>query len=860
MSDTENPGKKDALKLSSPNTLSLTKTLEAGKVKQNFQRGRSKTVTVEVKKTRTFARGAGGAAGGMVEVDRGASEATKQRMLNQAEREARLRALQQAERGAQEEKEQAAANFQADVPEPEDDFDDNGNPIVPERVEAARPERPSAAPAAPAAPTYRSPMDEIAARNLERLKNAPSNVSTARPAAAKAKPAFGAPRVAGEAEAAAEKAKKARANEGGEEYRRSGKLTIAQALGMGDDEMKMRSLSAVKRQRAKAHKKGHIIPSSQQEKIVRDVQIPEAITVQELANRMAERAVDVIKELMKLGTIATANQAIDADTAEIIVETFGHKAKRVSDADVEEHLVEDNDSPESMKPRPPVVTIMGHVDHGKTSLLDALRKTDVVAGEAGGITQHIGAYQVEVRPGEKVTFLDTPGHEAFTAMRARGAKVTDIVILVVAADDGIMPQTQEAISHAKAAGVPIIVAVNKIDKPDADPNKVKTALMNYELVPEEFGGDIQVVDVSAKQKLNLDKLLDAVLLQAEVMELKANPERRGSGSVVEARIDKGRGTVATLLLQRGTLRVGDIIVAGGSYGRVRALVDDKGNDVKEAGPSVPVEVLGLDLPPEAGDEFAAVESEKAAREIVEYRREKEKKRVVAANAKSVDQLFAIAGKTAAKELPVIVKSDVHGSAEAIVGSMAKFVDEEVKVKVLLSGVGAINESDVTLAQSTGAMILAFNVRATPKAKELASAQKVDIRYYSIIYNLIDDIKAALSGLLSPELREDFIGYAEIREVFNITKVGKIAGCMVTDGIIKRGCKVRLLRDNVVIHEGTLKTLKRFKDEVKEVKQGFECGMAFENYEDIRQGDQIECFEVQSHAREVGTKTAEQASA
>ncbi|PZP84794.1 MAG: translation initiation factor IF-2 [Azospirillum brasilense] len=861
MSDNGNNGKKDALKLTSPSTLSLTKTLEAGKVKQNFQRGRSKTVTVEVKKTRTFAR----AQGGMVEVDRGASEATKQRLLSQAEREARLRALQQAEKAA-DEREQYK-NFEPEFDDRDDEQDDAAvaqEPVA-EADEAVQAETAGEA-AAPAEAkpvakpsVLRTPMDELAARNLERLKNAPSNAANvaAKPAAGAVKrtPNFGAPRVAGEAEAAAEKAKKARTS-GEEEYRRSGKLTISQALGM-DDEIKMRSLSAVKRQRAKAHKKGHIIPSSQQEKIVRDVQIPEAITVQELANRMAERAVDVIKELMKLGTIATANQAIDADTAELIVETFGHKGRRVSDADVEEHLVEDNDTDETLRARPPVVTIMGHVDHGKTSLLDALRETDVVAGEAGGITQHIGAYQVEVAGGQKVTFLDTPGHEAFTAMRARGAKVTDIVVLVVAADDGIMPQTQEAISHAKAAGVPIIVAVNKIDKPDADPQKVKTALMNYDLVPEEFGGDIMVVEVSAKQKLNLDKLLEAILLQAEVMELKANPDRRGSGSVVEARVDKGRGAVATLLLQRGTLRVGDIIVAGASYGRVRALIDDKGNDVKEAGPSVPVEVLGLDLPPEAGDEFAAVENEKAAREITEYRREKEKKRVVAANTKSVDQLFAIAGKTAAKELPIIIKADVHGSAEAIVGSLHKFHDEEVKVRVLLSGVGAITESDVTLAQATGALILAFNVRAMPKAKDLASAQKVDIRYYSIIYNLIDDVKAALSGLLSPELREDFIGYAEIRDVFNITKVGKVAGCMVTDGTIKRGCKVRLLRDNVVIHEGTLKTLKRFKDEVKEVKAGFECGMAFENYDDIRPNDMIECFEVQSLARTVETKTAEQ---
>jgi translation initiation factor IF-2 len=857
MSDNDNNSKKEALKLSSPSTLSLTKTLDAGKVKQNFQRGRSKTVTVEVKKTRTFARGTGG----MVEVDRGASEATKQRMLNQAEREARLRALQQAEKAA-DEREQATANFApAELEDEEDDFVEAApEGEVAEEAGAEAPASPKAA--APKPATVRTPLDELAARNLERLKNAPSNASAAAKPATTVKraPSFGPAKVAGAAEQEADK-RKARATQGAEdEYRRSGKLTISQALGMGDDEIRMRSLSAVKRQRAKVKGKSNIIPSSMQEKIIRDVQIPEAITVQELANRMAERAVDVIKELMKLGTIATVNQAIDTDTAEIIVETFGHRAKRVSDADVEDHLVEDADTDATMQSRPPVVTIMGHVDHGKTSLLDALRKTDVVAGEAGGITQHIGAYQVEIPSGEKITFLDTPGHEAFTAMRARGAKVTDIVILVVAADDGIMPQTQEAISHAKAAGVPIIVAVNKIDKPEADAQKVKTALMNYELVPEEFGGDIMVVEVSAKQRINLDKLLEAVLLQAEVMELKANPDRRGSGSVVEARIDKGRGTVATLLVQRGTLSVGDIVVAGSSYGRVRALINDKGQDVKEAGPSVPVEILGLDAPPEAGDEFAAVESEKAARDIVEYRRQKEKNRVTAANTKSVDQLFAIAGKTAAKELPIIVKSDVHGSAEAIVGSMHKFHDEEVKVRVLLSGVGAITESDVTLAQATGAMILAFNVRAVPKAKELAQQQKVDIRYYSIIYNLIDDVKAALSGMLAPELREDFIGYAEIREVFNITKVGKVAGCMVTDGVIKRGCKVRLLRDNVVIHEGTLKTLKRFKDEVKDVKQGFECGMAFESYDDIRAGDMIECFEVQSFARTVEQKKAEPSQA
>lgn len=848
MSDNGNSGKKDALKLSSPTTLSLTKTLEAGKVKQNFQRGRSKTVTVEVKKTRTFQRGTGGA--GMVEVDRGASEATKQRMLNQAEREARLRALQQAERAGEEERQEQFANFTPEVD------DRTGGEDAEFETEATETEV-AAAPAAAGAPAARrAPLDDLAARNLERLRNAPVRQATTTAPAAKAAPKFTRPAALSAAEEAAERKKAAkRVETGEEEYKRGGKLTITQALGMDDSTMRMRSLSAVKRQRAKTHKKGHIIPSSQQEKIVREVQIPEAITVQELANRMAERAVDVIKELLKLGTMATVNQSIDADTAELIVDVFGHKAKRVSDADVEDHLVQDEDSTESMLPRSPVVTIMGHVDHGKTSLLDALRKTDVVSGEAGGITQHIGAYQVELPSGDRVTFLDTPGHEAFTAMRMRGAKVTDIVVLVVAADDGIMPQTEEAISHAKAAGVPIIVAINKIDKPDADANRVKTALMNYELVAEDFGGDTMVVEVSAKERLNLDKLLETILLQAEVMELKANPDRRASGSVVEARVDRGRGAVATILVQRGTIKVGDLVVAGSAYGRVRALINDKGVDIKEAGPSVPVEILGLDGAPDAGDEFAVVESEKAARDITEYRREKEKKRLVVAGTRSLDQLFAIAGKTAAKELPLIIKSDVQGSTEAIIGSLHKFLDDEVKVRVLLSGVGAISESDVTLAQATGAIIVAFNVRAMPKAKELAAAQKVDIRYYSIIYNLIDDIKAALSGLLSPELREDFIGYAEIREVFNITKYGKVAGCMVTDGVVKRGAKVRLLRENVVIHEGTLKTLKRFKDEVKEVKSGFECGMAFENYEDIRPGDQIECFEVQSVARTVEAKAA-----
>jgi translation initiation factor IF-2 len=847
MVDSSNKNK-DALKLTSPSTLSLTKTVESGKVRQNFQRGRSKTVTVEVKKTRTFARGNGG----VVEVDRGASDAKKQRMISQAEREARLKALQQADAADDDALSykviKPTLSFAEDKPE-----ESTSEADIAQSAEAT--ETTENTETAEKAPATAMPADDLAMRNLRALKDAPSNRNTAPAAEAKGPAAAKRPAAVKRGNDAPEKAAAPKKSKLNPEERRSGKLTIAQALGM-DDENRMRSLASVRRQRAKIAKKSNSVPSSQQEKFSREVTIPENITVQDLANRMAERTVDVIRELMKLGTIATPHQAVDADTAELICEAFNHTAKRVSEADVEDQLLQNDDDEADMKPRPPVVTIMGHVDHGKTSLLDALREKNVVAGEAGGITQHIGAYQVALPGGEKVTFLDTPGHEAFTAMRARGAKVTDIVVLVVAADDGIMPQTKEAINHAKSAGVPIIVAVNKIDKPDADPSKVKNELMQYELVPEEFGGDIMTVDISALQKLNLDKLLEAIMLQAEMMELKANPSRRASGTVIEARVDRGRGTVATLLVQRGSLKTGDIVVAGSSYGRVRVVIDDQGKQLKMAGPSMPVEILGFAQPPLAGDEFAVVENEKSAREITEYRQEVEKKRVVQANAKSVDQLFVAAGVNATRELNIIIKGDVQGSVEAIIASLARFDSDEVKARIIHSGAGAINESDITLAQATGAMILAFNVRAMPKAKEQATAENTNIRYYSVIYQLIDDVKAALSGLLSPELHEDFIGYAEIREVFNITKAGKVAGCMITDGIVKRGAKVRLLRDNVVIHEGMLKTLKRFKEEVKEVKSGFECGMAFENYEDIREKDMIECFEIKEVAREVQAKALE----
>ena len=570
---------------------------------------------------------------------------------------------------------------------------------------------------------------------------------------------------------------------------------------------------------------------------------------------MAERGGDVIKALMKMGVMATINQTIDAETAELIVDEFGHRMVRVSDSDVELGLMttQTQDDEGDLVPRAPVVTVMGHVDHGKTSLLDALRKTDVVAGEAGGITQHIGAYQVTLEDGSKISFIDTPGHAAFTEMRARGANVTDLVILVVAANDGIMPQTVEALNHAKAAGVPMIVAINKIDLPEANPDKVRQELLSHELIVESLGGDVLDVEVSAKKGLNLDKLEEAILLQAEILELRSNPNRVANGTVIEAKLDKGRGPVATVLVQGGTLKTGDIFVAGAEWGRVRALVNDRGQNVKEAGPAVPVEILGLQGAPNAGDEFAVVENESKAREIAEFRQRKMREaQTLAAGRGSLEQMFSAIAAGEQKELAVVIKGDVHGSVEAIATSLTKLAEDsdEVNLRVLHSGVGAINESDVTLAGSTGAMLVGFNVRANAQAREMARRDNVDIRYYSIIYNLIDDVRGLLSGLLAPTLRETFLGNAEIREVFNITKVGKVAGCYVTEGEVRRGAKVRLLRDSVVIHEGSLKTLKRFKDEVKEVKSGFECGMAFENYDDVKAGDVIECFQVEEIAREL----------
>ena len=625
-----------------------------------------------------------------------------------------------------------------------------------------------------------------------------------------------------------------------------GRLTLVTALRA--DEVRERSVASFRRRTQRL--KGHA-SNEPKEKLVREVTIPDAITIQDLANRMTERAVDVIRLLMKQGQMATINDVIDADTAQLIAEEMGHSVRRVSESDVEEGLFDTADAEETLQPRAPVVTVMGHVDHGKTSLLDSIRSAEVAAGEAGGITQHIGAYQVTAPSGGKITFIDTPGHAAFTAMRARGAKVTDIVILVVAADDGVMPQTVEAIHHAKAAKVPIIVAINKMDKPDANPNRVRTELLQHEIQVESLGGEVVDVEVSATQKLNIDKLLEMVALQSEILDLKANPDRPAEGTVIEAKLDRGRGPVATVLVQRGTLKVGDLVVAGAEWGRVRALVSDTGETISSAGPSMPVEVLGFSGTPDAGDRLAVVENEARAREVTEYRaRQKREKTVARATGMrgSLEQMMAQAKTAGRKEFPLVIKADVQGSLEAIIGALDKLGTDEVAARVLHGGVGGISESDVTLAEASGVPIIAFNVRANKEAREAAERAGIEIRYYNIIYDLVDDVKKAMSGLLPPTLRETMLGNAQILEVFKVSKVGNIAGCRVTDGTVERGANVRLIRDNVVVHEGKLSQLKRFKDDVKEVGAGMECGMAFENYQDMRQGDVIECYRVETIQR------------
>jgi translation initiation factor IF-2 len=641
----------------------------------------------------------------------------------------------------------------------------------------------------------------------------------------------------------------AKPSRGRGDERRSGKLTITRALG-DEDGVRARSLASLRRANEKQKRSAHGGGAAAQARTAREVQVPEAITVQELANRMAERGADLVKALFKMGMPTTINATIDQDTAELLVTEFGHIIKRVSDSDVEIGIEGEADALESLQPRPPVVTIMGHVDHGKTSLLDALRGTDVVAGEAGGITQHMGAYQVTLKTGEKISFLDTPGHEAFTEMRARGAQATDIVVLVVAADDGIKPQTIEAINHVKAAGVPMIVAINKMDKAGADANRVRTELLQHDIQVEAMGGEVQDVEVSALKRTGLDELTDKILLQAEIMELKANPDRMAEGIVVEAKLDKGRGPLATVLVKRGTLNTGDIFVVGVEWGKVRALVNDKGQTVKQAGPSMPVEVLGLSGVPQAGDILSVVESEARAREVADYRQQVAlTKRTTAAPA-SLESMFAGLAEKKAMEFPVVVKADVHGSTEAIVSALNKLSTDEIRVRVLHSGVGAITESDVTLARASGAVIIGFNVRANAKARESAHQAGVPLKYYDIIYDLIDEVKAGMAGKLGPEYFENVVGRAEIREVFQAGKFGKAAGCLVVEGYIKRNLRARVLRDDVIVYNGSIASLRRFKDDVTQVEKGYECGIGLESFQDIQQGDVIETFEIEERLRQL----------
>ena len=839
MTDTKDsdPGKGKPLGLRGAGT-----GTETHHVKQSFSHGRTKSVTVETKRKRVVVPKPG-AAQATAAHPRGAIAQN----LSEAEFERRLKAVeaaksQEAERARKEKEVTAAREAELNRLRAEKDAaerEEREREIREQRAAAAEEERLAAAARAAAAPTPSSraaaaPAQVDPAAAQVQSARAEAGRSTLSPKKLPAKPV-------------AEEKKTTRAK-GDDDRRRSGKLTITNA---GDQEGRQRSMAAMKRRQERD--KRRMSGTTERERVVREVQVPDAITVQELANRMAERVAAVVKTLMQNGIMATQNQTIDADTAALIVEDFGHKVVRRSDSDVEDVIVQaSGEDAGNQQPRPPVVTIMGHVDHGKTSLLDAIRKTSVVSGEAGGITQHIGAYQVTTETGQVITFLDTPGHAAFTSMRARGAHVTDIVVLVVAADDSVMPQTIEAINHARAAGVPMIVAINKMDRPGADARKVRTQLLQHEVVVEEMGGETLDVEVSAVTGKGLDTLLENIALQAEVLDLRANPDRLAEGAVIEAKLDVGRGPVATVLVQKGTLRRGDIFVVGEQWGKVRALINDKGERVEEAGPSVPVEVLGLNGAPNAGDMLNVVDDEAKAREIADYRSRLTKdKRAAVGSATTLDQLLAKAkADRDVKELPILIKSDVQGSAEAIVQAMEKVGNAEVRVRVLHSGVGAITESDVTLADASNAPIIGFNVRANAPAREAASQKGVEIRYYSIIYDLVDDVKKAASGLLSPEVKEKFVGYAKIKEVFKITGVGKVAGCVVSEGVARRAAGVRLLRDNVVIHQGKLKTLKRFKDEVKEVLAGQECGMAFENYEDIREGDVIEIFETETVERQL----------
>jgi translation initiation factor IF-2 len=866
MVDTKTPGEKT---LSVPTkTLTLKPRVEQGTVRQSFSHGRTKQVVVEKRGKRRIGGDAPGPDAApepvvakvpakSVLTTRPATTAAPRsnsgvvlRTLTEDERTARASALADAKVRDVEERRLAEEEAKRRNSK--------------EGIEQAERE---AAEARRKAEEDRHRQDEEAKRKAEaeakkRFGEAEAKEArTAATATARALPAARAPGVAADGSDEDEGPRQIRRGPGGvarpaappkttakpAPAKQRGRLTLVTALNA--DDVRERSIASFRRRTQRL--KGHA-SNEPKEKLIRDVTIPEAITIQELANRMAERAVDVIRLLMKQGQMVKITDVIDADTAQLVAEEMGHTVKRVAAADVEEGLFDIVDDSTDTEPRSPVVTVMGHVDHGKTSLLDALRHANVVSGEAGGITQHIGAYQVtSPESGKKITFIDTPGHAAFTAMRARGAKVTDIVILVVAADDGVMPQTVEAINHAKAAKVPMIVAINKIDKPDAKPERVRTELLQYEVQVESLGGEVVDVEVSAKNKTNLDKLLEMIALQAELLDLKTNASRPAEGTVIEAKLDRGRGPVATVLVQRGTLKVGDIIVAGAEMGRVRALINDQGDTIDEAGPSVPVEVLGFNGPPEAGDRMAVVENEARARQVTSYRAHQKRENAAASVSGmrgSLEQMMSQLKTTGRKDFPLIIKADVQGSLEAILGSLEKLGTDEVAARILHAGVGGISESDVTLAEGFNAAIIGFNVRAHKEAAAAAKRNGIEIRYYNIIYDLVDDVKKAMSGLLAPTLRETMLGNALILEVFNISKVGKVAGCRVTDGSVERGANVRLIRDNVVVHEGKLSTLKRFKDEVKEVASGQECGMAFENYGDMRPGDIIECYRVETIQR------------
>lgn len=898
MVDTKTP---DDKKLSVPSkTLSLKPRVETGTVRQSFSHGRSKQVVVEKRGKRRIDGSPEPQAPAVVAKpapaapapsrpspppqQRNAGSGVVLRTLTEDERSARASALADAKlreveerRQAEEEAQrravrEAAERAERDAAEARRKAEDERHRHEDEAKRKAETEakkrfgegeQPSAARPATAAPGAPAPRPGAPTPRPGTTTARPGTTTT-RPATTTAQrpgaPAGRAPAVAAEADED-EAPRQIRRGPGGAArpvvapkpthkpgpQKERGRLTVVTALNA--DEVRERSIASFRRRTQRL--KGHAA-NEPKEKLIREVVIPEAITIQELANRMAERAVDVIRMLMKQGAMHKITDVIDADTAQLIAEELGHTVKRVAASDVEEGLFDQVDDSTDTETRSPVVTVMGHVDHGKTSLLDALRHANVVSGEAGGITQHIGAYQVlSPESGKKITFIDTPGHAAFTAMRARGAKVTDIVVLVVAADDGVMPQTIEAINHAKAARVPIIVAINKIDKPDAKPERVRTELLQHEVQVESFGGDVVDVEVSAKNKTNLDKLLEMIALQAELLDLKTNSERPAEGTVIEAKLDRGRGPVATVLVQRGTLRIGDIIVAGAEMGRVRALISDQGETVQEAGPSVPVEVLGFNGPPEAGDRLAVVENEARARQITSYRAHQKRENAAASISGmrgSLEQMMSQLKTAGRKEFPLIIKADVQGSLEAILGSLEKLGTDEVAARILHAGVGGISESDVTLAEGFNAAIIGFSVRANKEAAAAAKRNGIEIRYYNIIYDLVDDVKKAMSGLLAPTLRETMLGNAEILEIFNISKVGKVAGCRVTDGTVERGANVRLIRDNVVVHEGKLSTLKRFKDEVKEVQSGQECGMAFENYHDMRAGDVIECYRVETIQR------------